>query len=214
MRNMINGAMLAAVFSLALIGCATGPSKEELDLREAFKASHPKTILVVPSVNKSLFVEAPNYVLSSLSVPIANRGYYVFPANTVKVVLEQEGYYEPEKIQDMPTPKLASLFGADAVLYITILQWTAKYLLLSTTVTVEFDYKIVDKSGTLIWKAHKHMDYTPKSSSGNGLFSLIADVVVATATRAAPNYMPLVNQANTAVFIDDSTALPNGPYIK
>ena len=39
-----------------------------------------------------LDVDAPNYVLSALPVPVAEKGYYVFPVNTNKYVLEQEGY--------------------------------------------------------------------------------------------------------------------------
>ena len=133
---------------------------------------------MVPSVNQSLFVDAPNYLLSSISIPLANRGYYVFPVNTVKVVLEQEGLYEPEKIQQLEPAKLAAMFGADAVLYVTIVQWTAAYVVLSTRVTVELDYRMVDKSNTDIWKAHKTMAYTPQqTSTGNAFADLIGSLV-------------------------------------
>jgi hypothetical protein len=160
-------------------------------------------------------VDAPNYLLSSLSIPIANKGYYVFPVNTVKVVLEQEGLYEPEKVHEVEPAKLAALFGADVVLYVTIVQWTATYVVLAARVTVEIDYRMVDRTDTEIWKAHKTMTYTPeRTNTGNAFVNLVADLVKAAATRAAPDYMPLVYQANTAVFLTEKTALPPGPYSK
>lgn len=204
----IGGVLLAMV----LASCASTPDNSEA-LREAFQASNPKSILVVPSVNQSLFVDAPNYLLSSLSIPLANRGYYVFPVNTVKVVLEQEGLYEPEKVHQLEPAKLAAMFGADAVLYVTIVQWTAEYVVVSTRVTVELDYRMVDKANTDIWKAHKTMTYTPQqSSTGNAFADLIGTLITAAATRVAPNYMPLVNQANMDVLVNERTALPLGPY--
>ena len=35
------------------------------------------------------------------------------------------------------TDRLASLFGADAVLYIVVQKWESKWILISTTVTVD-----------------------------------------------------------------------------
>jgi hypothetical protein len=205
---------MALIVSAALFaGCATVPANFDAQ-RAAFKASDPKSILIVPSVNQSLFVDAPYYFLSSLPLPIADKGYYVFPVNTVKVVLEQEGLYEPEKIRQMETSKLAEMFGADAVLYVTIVQWTALYVLVTTQVTVEADYRLVDKRNTEIWTAHKLVTYTPERVSGNSTASLFADMLIAAATRAAPNYMSLVRQANDAVFVDGYTALPPGPYLR
>mgnify|MGYP000925915627 CR=1 FL=1 len=88
MRKMV---LPLAVFlaSIVLTGCVTQPVKKDLS---AFTASAPCSILIVPVINKSLDVDAPNYVLSALPVPVAEKGYYVFPVNTNKYVLEQEGY--------------------------------------------------------------------------------------------------------------------------
>ncbi|MGH6803061.1 MAG: GNA1162 family protein, partial [Methyloceanibacter sp.] len=105
------------------------PVKKDLS---AFYAAPPRSILVVPTVNRSLDVDAPNYVLSTLPVPLAEKGYYVFPVNTAKFVLEQEGLYEGERIHQQPAAALARLFHADAVLYVTINRWDAQYVVLST----------------------------------------------------------------------------------
>ncbi len=197
--------LLAVLLTLAVSACAT---TEPYDFT-AFKDVAPRSILVVPVVNRSLDVDASNYVLSTLSVPLAELGYYVFPVNTVKVVLEQEGLHEPEQIHRMEAPQLAALFGADAVLFVTIKRWDARYTVLSTSVTVEFDYMMASKDGRKIWAAERRQVYTPQRSQSGGL---IGDIVTAAMTRAAPNYMPLTRQANRAVFVTGPTHLPPGPY--
>lgn len=206
--------LMSCLLLAALTGCAaTPPVKKDLS---AFNTAAPRSILVVPAINKSLDVDAPNYLLSTLTVPLAEKGFYVFPVNTAKFVLEQEGFYEGERIHQQPPETLAQLFGADAVLYVTIKRWDAKYALITTTVTVEFDYRMVAKDGTEIWAATQAMQYTPQNnnSSGNPLVDLIATAISAAMTRAAPNYLPLTQQANQMVFVLGPNAIPNGPYRK
>lgn len=205
-RYMVLGAALAA-----LVGCAAPPTQKK-DL-SAFQAAAPRSILVVPAVNKSLDVDAANYLLSTLTVPLAEKGFYVFPVNTAKFVLEQEGFYEGEQIHNQTPQSLASLFGADSVLYVTIKRWDAQYAVLAATVTVEFEYRIVGKDGAEIWQAVQKMQYSPQATNtGHPLGNLIAAAINAAVTRAAPNYMPLAQQANQLVFVSGPSALPDGPY--
>ena len=42
--------------------------------------------------------------------------------------------------------------------------------------------------------------------------ALLTAVINAAVARAAPNYMPLTQQANQEVFVTGPNALPNGPY--
>lgn len=200
--------LLAAIL---LTGCAQQSIKKDMS---AFEAAAPRSILVVPVVNRSLDVDAPNYVLTTLPVPLAEKGYYVFPVNTAKFVLEQEGYYEGERIHQQPPESLARLFGADAVLYVTINRWDAQYALLTTTVTVDFSYRMVSKDGTEIWSETKRMQYSPQNNNNTGspLGALISAAVNAAVARAAPNYMPLAQQANRQVFVHGPNAIPDGPY--
>lgn len=197
---------------VVLTGCVNAPVKKDLS---AFVAAAPRSILVVPVINKSLDVDAPNYLLSTLSIPLAEKGFYVFPVNTAKFVLEQEGYYEGEQVHKQSPIDLAKLFGADAVLYVTINRWDAQYALITTTVTVEFDYRIVWQDGTDIWQANQRMQYQPQNNNtGNAIANLVVAAVSAALTRAAPNYLPLARQANHQAFAMGPNAIPNGPYSK
>lgn len=196
--------------ALLLAGCAAQQPKTDLS---AFNAAKPRSILVVPAANKSLDVDAPNYLLTTLTVPLAEKGYYVFPVHTAKTVLEQEGFFDGDQVQRQPPEALAKLFGADAVLFVTINRWDAKYAVLATTVTVDFDYRLVYKDGTEIWKANKKMQYSPQQqNTGNPLANLIASAIAAALERAKPNYLPLAQAANVQVLSVDPTAIPNGPY--
>lgn len=202
--------ILGIVIALILSGCAT---RQPVDLT-AFRAASPRSILVVPVVNQSLEIDAADYMLTTMSVPLAEKGYYVFPVNTVKFVLEQEGFYEPERIQQQRPADLAQYFDADAVLFVTISRWDAQYLLITTTVTVGVSYVMYDRQGNVIWKADKQLQYTPQSqAAGNPLVTLIVAAVQAAVTKAAPDYMPLARQANELVFVIEPSALPDGPYI-
>jgi hypothetical protein len=203
--------ILALLFAVIISGCAVAP-KQDLS---AFAASAPKSILVVPTVNRSLDVDAPNYLLSTLPVPIAEKGFYVFPVNTVKLVLEQEGLYEGELVHKQPPAALAKTFGADAVLFVKINRWDAQYALVTTVVTVEFEYHLTNKDGVEIWRATQRMQYSPQTSNaGHPLATIISAAVQAAITRAAPNYLPLTRQANQMVFVLGPNAIPDGPYRK
>jgi len=201
-----------ALFLVALLtaGCAT--TKAPVD-NSAFRAAAPRSILVVPVVNQSLEVDAANYFLTTMSVPLAEKGYYVFPVNTVKFVLEQEGFYEPERIQQQQPADLARFFDADAVLFVVISRWDAQYLVLTTTVTVDLAYQMYDRNGQRIWSAKKQLQYSPQmQNAGHPIATLIAAAISAAITKAAPNYMPLARQANQLVFVVEGTAIPDGPY--
>jgi len=203
----------ALVFALAVLltGCATH-QQAKTDL-SAFNAAKPRSILVVPAANKSLDVDAPNYLLTTLTVPLAEKGYYVFPVHTAKTVLEQEGFFDGDQVQKQPPEMLAQLFGADAVLFVTINRWDAQYAVLATTVTVDFDYRLVYKDGTEIWKANKKMQYSPQQqNTGSALGNLIASAITAAMERAKPNYLPLAQSANVQVLAAGPTAIPDGPY--
>jgi hypothetical protein len=201
-------------FLLLSLGCAAAPPKKDYT---AFRAANPRSILVVPVVNNTNNVEAPGIFLSTLPIPVAERGYYVFPVNMVRRVLEDEGLSDPDLVHMADTGRLCNLFGADSVLYVSIEAWTAQYMLITTQVTVEFDYVMKDgKTGDTIWKEHKKVVYAPQQQSGGGspLASLVAAAVQAAVTKAAPNYMPLARQANAEVINTPGVGLPAGPHNK
>lgn len=208
MRN----AKLAAIITISLLlgGCA---SVEKKDYTQ-FRLAEPRSILVLPVVNRSVDVDAPDYFLSTISRPIAERGYYVFPVNLTKRILEDDGLSDADLVHKTDPTRLKELFGADAILYISIERWDARYVIFSTTVTVEFSYSLKDgKTGEELWGANEKIVYQPqRSNSGNALADLVAQAVVAAVTKAAPNYIPLAQRANFLAVTRPHRGIPAGPY--
>ncbi len=205
---------LAALAALAAIvtGCATQPPQRK-DYT-AFRQADPRSVLVVPVVSRSVDVDAPDYFLSTISQPIAERGYYVFPVNLIKRVMEDDGLGDANLVHASATPRLAELFGADAVLYVVIERWDSKYAVFSTVTTVELSYSLKNgKSGDELWKHSEKMAYDPAAQqSQGGLAGLIAKAVVAAIEKAKPNYIPLARSVNGASVVRAGHGLPAGPY--
>jgi hypothetical protein len=201
-----------AIFYASLIliaGCAAAPKRPDY---AQFRAENPRSVLVVPVINKSIDVNAPDYFLATIAEPLAERGYYVFPVNMVKSVLADDGLSDADLVHAGDPRRLGELFGTDAVMYISIERWDAKYVLLSTSVTVELDYSLKSAhTGQELWSNHQRLVYSPQASNA-GLAGLIADAVAAAITKAAPNYIPLARQANGKAINLKHTGIPAGPY--
>jgi len=201
---------LCLIVCVLAAGCATPKDYTK------FNAASPRSLLIVPVVNRSVSVTAPDYFLSTITIPLAEQGYYVFPVNMVKSLLENDGLSDANLVHAAPTQKLCELFGSDAVLYITINKWEACYAVFTTQVKVELYYVIKDgKTGDVLWEQQQAMTYEPQNANtGNLLGNLIAAAVTAAATKAAPNYVPLAQQANSKAFKYPGPGIPPGPYMK
>jgi hypothetical protein len=207
--NILKHLSLAGLVAL-MAGCASAPAHYDYS---QFRAEGPRSILVVPVTNKSVDVNAPDYFLATIATPLAERGYYVFPINMVRSVLADDGLSDANLVHAGDPRRLGELFGTDAILYISIERWDAKYVVLSTKVTVELNYSLKSThTGQELWKNHQVVVYQPQQSSAGGIAGLVANAIAAAVTKAAPNYMPLARQANGGAINLKGTGLPAGPY--
>jgi len=74
MPYMIKRIMLILPLALLLLG---GCVKQEPYNYAALEQSKPRSILVLPPVNNTVEVDAPYIYLSTISRPLAEKGYYV-----------------------------------------------------------------------------------------------------------------------------------------
>jgi hypothetical protein len=208
-RVIALGRLLTPLVALVVAGCVKPADPKSYD---ALRASDPHSILIVPAVNQSVYVNAPDYYLSTITRPLADRGYYVFPVHTVKRVMEEDGLSDADLVQQNDPKRLGQLFGADAILYVKIERWDSQYLVISTTTTVKLDYRLVDaRTGQELWKHNLRMEYTPQSASG-GIAGLVAQAIVSALEKADPNYMPLARQLNAFAASAPHQGLPAGPH--
>ena len=207
MNPLSKAAIIGAL--LLLSACAGAPKRYDY---AHFRTEAPRSILVVPVINKSVDVNAPDYFLATIATPLAERGYYVFPVNMVKSVLSDDGLSDANLVHSGDPRRLGELFGADTVMYISIERWDARYAVLTTAVTVELSYSLKSAhTGQELWSNQQRVVYQPHAGGG-GLGGLIANAITAAMAKAAPNYMPLAHQANNGAINVKGSGLPAGPY--
>lgn len=207
-------ATLFGVAALSVTACAT--IEPEMKDYTAFRGEDPRSILVLPALNNTVAVEAPEFFLSTVSRPFALRGYYVFPANMTKSLLENEGLSDSALIYGADSTRLGSLFGCDAALYLSIEKWESQYVVLATSTNVEFNYELRScKTGEVLWQDNRALTYSPQSnSSGNPLADLLAQAIISAIEKGSPNYIPLAQQANAAAAWTNGKGLPAGPFLE
>ena len=173
MKTSITALLLVSM--LVLTGCAT---TEPYDY-SAFKQHQPKSILVLPPVNVSPDVKASQSVLSYVSYPLAESGYYVLPVGVVTETFRQNGLTNPEEIRDISLQRLHETFGADAVLYIDVLQFGTSYMIVSSDTRVTAKAELIDMAtGTTLWSGYATASSTEQRSSGGGLIGMLVQAVV------------------------------------
>lgn len=209
---MLKQLSFACVAALTLSACVAAPTPRDYS---AFRSESPRSILVVPALNNTVSVEAPENFLSTVSRPFAERGYYVFPAYMVKSLLDQDGLSDAGLVHAADPRRLDRLFGCDAVLYITIEKWETQYAIIASSTNVAFNYALKScKTGQELWASKRAMSYSPsQSNSGNPMADLIAQAIVAAIQKAAPNYIPLAQQSNALAAGVVGFGLPAGPYL-
>ncbi|MBS0544377.1 MAG: DUF799 family lipoprotein, partial [Proteobacteria bacterium] len=102
-------ALAATAAALIATGCAApGPSYDY----SAFKQSRPASLLVLPPLNSSPDVGATYSMLSQVTLPLAESGYYVLPVSLVDETFHQNGLHNPAEMHDVKLQKLREIFGA------------------------------------------------------------------------------------------------------
>lgn len=138
-----------AVIGLLFSGCATVPPKDYT----AFRQSRPASILVLPPINATTDVRATYSLYTTMTRPIAELGYYVFPVVMVDQFMKENGLTMPADMQQVAPAKLRDVFGADAALYVTIDEYGSKYQVIAANTNVRAHAKLVDlRTGTELWQ--------------------------------------------------------------
>lgn len=199
-------------FLLILIsGCAT--TVEPYDYT-ALKESSPRSILVIPPMNNSVEVTAPYSFLSTITAPLAESGYYVYPVSVIDSFLKENGLPTPAEMNAVPLEKIDEIIGADAVLYVSIEDWGQKYNVLSSVTVVKGHLQLVSvKTGMLLWDAPIFAQYNPNANSGGGLVGALVGAIVSQIAGEITDNTPLVSRmANNSAINAKKRGLLYGPY--
>ncbi len=166
------GALVLCMSGLALMcSCAAkvdyGP----------YRSHMPHSILVLPPLNQSTAVDAPYTYLSTVSRPLAECGYYVFPVAVIDAFMKDNGLPTPDEMHNVSLSKIREVIGADAVLYVTIEDWGQKYYVLSSTTVIQASARLVDvATGTTLWTGTEHL--RQGSGGGGGIIGMLVAALV------------------------------------
>jgi len=176
MNTRLLGLVLScAVLAVVGAGCKTAPPYDYTNFRQ----HHPHSILVLPPLNESTAVAATYGYLSTVTMPLAEMGYYVYPVAVIDQFLKENGMPTAGEMHQMPLQKVDEIIGADAVLYVTVVQYGTKYQVINSASIVRAKAKLVDvKTGLVLWEGAGGAE---ESSGGSG--NIIGDLISAALTQ-------------------------------
>jgi hypothetical protein len=172
--------MLLAVVLAALLGGCAAVDKAPADPWPALREARPASVLVLPPVNDSPDVQAPGSVMAQAVLPLAERGYYVFPVALSNETLRLNGVQTPKDAQDISPQKLREVFGADAALYLRVRAYGSVYRVISADSVTTVDARLVDlRDGRTLWTGSASASSAEQRGSlSGGLSSLLLQAIV------------------------------------
>ncbi|MFC5429286.1 DUF799 domain-containing protein [Paraburkholderia denitrificans] len=178
MSKFISIKLWIAVSTLALLAACAQPVK--YTDYTAFKNSRPRSILVLPPTNETSDVNATNGMLSQMTMPLAEAGYYVVPVAVMDETFKENGLTTPNDIQATSPAKLREIFGADAALYSNVSQYGTVYRVLDSATIVTASAKLVDlKTGDVLWQGRASANSNEgNNNSGGGLIGMLVTAAI------------------------------------
>lgn len=202
---------LTPLLVLLCSGCVTPQPYDYTALKE----SKPRSIVVIPPMNNSIEANAPYVYLSTITRPLAEKGYYVFPVSVIDHFMKENGLPTPAEMNSVPLDKIEENIGADAALYIIIDDWGQNYQITSSVAKVSVKLKLLDvKTGAVLWQASA---YAQKNSGdgGGGLLGAMVAALVEQILSSSIDHTPMLSRAANSNAINNSiNGLLNGPYAK
>ncbi len=199
----------AGVFGVLLLaGCAAPAPYDYTN----FRLHPPRSILVLPPLNESTDVRGTYSYLSTVTFPLAELGYYVFPVAVVDQFLKENGMPTAGEMHQVPLNKVVEILGADAVLYVTLLQYGSKYQVINSATTVQVKARLVDtRTGLLLWEG-TGMAQQNSGGSGNIFADLIAAAITQAVNSGTDSAHDCCRPANTSLFYTKNYGLLYGPH--
>ncbi|WP_175688485.1 DUF799 domain-containing protein [Burkholderia anthina] len=197
--------LMSVLSIVALLSACAQPVKRP-DY-SAFKKSQPRSILVLPPVNETSDVAATYGMLSQMTLPLAESGYYVVPVAVMDETFKQNGLTNAAEIQQTSPAKLREIFGADAALYSKVSQYGTVYRILASATVVSASAKLVDlRSGDVLWQGQASASSDEGGNSGGG--GLIGMLVTAAVKQIANT---LMDQSHDVAAFTSTRLLSAGP---
>ncbi len=207
MKQIFKLNFLLGILILSLTSCVTPKNYDK------FIAAHPRSILVLPPKNQSTDIRGTYSFLSTVTMPIAEKGFYIFPVTVVDQLMKDNGLPSADEMHQVSLKKIKEIINPDAVLYITLEQYGSKYVVVESQTVVTASGKLVStNSGEVLWEG-RIQKVVSSGNSGGGLAGLLVSAVISQAVNStADNAHDIAIVASQELFMTEGQGLLNGPY--
>ena len=166
----------------------------------------PITLLVMPPINNTSNVEAKDLLYTSISRPLAEAGYYVISPLLATDVLKAESAYDAEMFIDKPLTMFRDYFGADAVVFSQIDDWTKRGFGIDTK--IRYIIKSATSGEVLFDRSCDLYLDLQQNSGNNSALGLLIDLTASAIATATTDHIVAARKANYYIFRD----IPRGKY--
>ncbi len=177
-----------------------------------FRAHPPRSILVLPPLNESTDMKGTYGYLSTVTAPLAEMGFYVYPVAVIDSFMKENGMANAGEMHQVPLKKVREIIGADAVLYVTLKRYGASFQVVNSVTAVSADARLVDvRTGTLLWTGKLYADDAQSNNQSSLAAMLVTAVVKQVASDVTDNAHQYARMANQG-FMTPGQGLLYGPY--
>ncbi len=186
-----------AITVVFFLGCAAGAHHS---LPPDYKDRAPRSIAVLPVLNETVSLKAPEMLRPILLNKVSLKGYETPALAFIDGRLREKEIHEAGQVNTLTPQELGNLLGVDALLYAYVTEFSTTYLLAYASMTVGARFELKDtKTGEKLWES----DHQVKESKlGLDQKSLGDTMQFAAAQSYAPYAQKLVDES--------FQTLPNG----
>ncbi len=195
------------IFLLLLVSCATPYNYEN------FRAAKPRSILILPPMSNSTDVRATYSYLSTVTMPVAEKGFYVFPVALIDQMMKENGLPSANEMHQASVKKIREIINPDAILYLTLERYGTSYVVVDSQTTVTVSGKMISTvTSEIIWEGRASANDSSQSNGGGVAGILIGAVIKQAVNSSVDTAHKIAPQANQILFYNENSGLLNGPY--
>jgi len=192
--------LLLAPAALLLAHCGPKPV-----IHPDYEKRKPDVVLVLPPENTVQATQVEETAYPIIYEKMANRGYYCIAPELARGIFNANKLEDAGRINSLPPQKFKEIFGADAILRVRVLDWSSKYMVLSSKVSIKFEMTLVDcGSGEDLWSMTNEVAKAPGNSGGG----LVGALVNAAMHAAFTPYEPIAEENAKTMLV----TVPQGSY--
>ncbi|MBO6005744.1 MAG: DUF799 family lipoprotein [Paludibacteraceae bacterium] len=204
MRNIV---ILGFALAMLLTSCDTQNLKRGTQYKMMYEEK-PLSIVVMPPINQTNFVEAKDYFYTTMYKPLCEKGYYVYSPYMVMDMFQAESAYDSELFLEGDLTAFRNVLGADAAMFTIIKTWSKNAIGGGITVDIEYVLRSTKTGNTIYHREGRITLDTSVSSGTGGALGALVSVAATAINTAATDKIEAGRACNEFVLRD----MPEGKY--